>query len=126
MINIAQDTIFKLHPIDTKKIRTDIAALLIEDEEVVAAFKTVRDQMIFTTHRIITTDSVGVTGVKKTYSSLPYAKIQFYGIETPGLVELVPESALMLTFASGYTARFEFRGSTDILELSRVISEYIL
>ncbi len=126
MINIAQDSIFNLHPINLSSIRKDITQILIAGEEPVAAFRTVRDQMVFTNKRIIAIDIIGMTGVKKQYFSLPYSKIVTYSFETPGLVEFVPDSVLTLTFQDGFKTKFEFKGNTDILALNRAISEYIL
>ena len=60
------------------------------------------------------------------YSSMPYSKIQFLAIQTPGFMELIPDSELFLQFASGFTATFEFKGDTDIGKIGRMISEYVL
>ena len=54
------------------------------------------------------------------------SKVQFFGIQTPGFLELVPDSELMLHFANGFEATFEFRGGVDIGEIGRIISEFVL
>lgn len=126
MINISKNSVFNLKPIDVSEIRSEITGLLIPGEEIIGAYKTVRDQMIFTNKRVITVDVQGLTGTKKSYSSLPYSKVQFFGVQTPGLIELVPDSELMLTFANGYTATFEFKGNTNIIALSQALAQYIL
>lgn len=126
MINISQNSVFNLKPITTGEIRPEVSKLLIPGEEIISAYKTVRDQMIFTNKRVISVDVQGITGKRVSYSSLPYSKVQFFGVQTPGLIEIIPDSELMLTFASGYTATFEFKGNTNILELSQILSKYIL
>ena len=63
---------------------------------------------------------------KKSFSSLPYSKIQFFSIQTPGFVEIIPDSELFLMFTNGFTATFEFKGGTDIGAIGRMISEYVL
>ena len=60
------------------------------------------------------------------FSSMPYSKIQFFSIQTPGFAEIVPDSELFLMFSNGFTARFEFKGGVDIGEIGRMISEYVL
>lgn len=45
-----------------KDICKNINALLLEGEQIVGAYKTVRDQVVFTSHRIIMVDMQGVTG----------------------------------------------------------------
>lgn len=119
MINISKNSVFNLKPIDVSVIRSEITVLLIPGKEIVGAYKIVRDQIIFTNKRVVTVDVQGLTGTKKSYSSLPYSKVQFFGVQTPGLIELVPYSELMLTFANGYTATFEFKGNTNIIALSQ-------
>lgn len=89
-------------------------------------FKTVRDQVLFTNKRIITVDVQGVTGKRQEVSTLPYSKIQYFSIQTPGFAELVPDSEMELFFSNGFMARFEFKGSTNIVALGKVISEYVL
>ena len=126
MINFNKDSIFNLHPIELDKVREEATGLLIEGEELVAAFKTIRDQLVFTNKRIISIDVQGLTGMRRSYSSLPYSKIQFFGVQTAGFLELVPDAELMLTFANGSQACFDFKGNVDIGRLCRVISEYVL
>ncbi|MCQ2566607.1 MAG: PH domain-containing protein [Clostridia bacterium] len=126
MINFNKDSIFNLHPIDLDKVHDEARGLLIEGEEMVAAFKTVRDQLVFTNKRIISIDVQGITGMRRSFSSMPYSKAQFFGIQTTGFLEIVPDAELMLTFANGTQACFDFRGNVDIGQLGRVISEYVL
>jgi hypothetical protein len=126
MINISKNSIFNLKPIEIEEIRSEVNGLLIPGEEIISAFKTVRDQMIFTDKRIISVDIQGLTGTRKSYSSLPYSKVQFFAVQTPGLLEIVPDSELVLSFANGFTATFEFKGNTNIIALSQVLAKYIL
>ncbi|MDD7044532.1 MAG: PH domain-containing protein, partial [Anaerococcus sp.] len=55
---------------------------LIRDEDIIQAFETIRDQVVFTTKRIFVINVQGVTGKKIAYISYPYSKIQYFGIET--------------------------------------------
>ena len=100
--------------------------LLIAGEEIVAAFRTIRDQLVFTNKRIISIDVQGLTGLKKSFAIMPYSSVQFFTIQTPGFAELVSDSELYLMFSNGFTAKFEFRGSVDIGALGRTISTYVL
>ena len=47
-----------------KDICKNVNALLLEGEQIVGAYKTVRDQVVFTSHRIIMVDIQGVTGTR--------------------------------------------------------------
>ena len=126
MINFNKNSAFNLTPIDPASVRQEVNGLLIEGEFINQAFKTVRDQMIFTNKRIIAIDVQGLTGKRKSYSSLPYSKIQYFAIQTPGFIELIRDSELFLMFANGFTATFEFKGNVDIGAIGRMISEYVL
>ena len=100
--------------------------MLINGEEVEMAFQTVRDQLVFTNKRIIAIDVQGITGKKKSFSTMPYSKVQFFSIQTPGLLELIPDSELFIMFSNGFTAKFEFKGGVDIGKIGRMISNYVL
>lgn len=126
MINFNNNSAWDLKPINVSEVRDEVNGLLIEGESVACAFKTVRDQLIFTNKRIISVDVQGITGKRKSFSSMPYSKVQFFSIQTPGFVELIPDSELVLTFSNGFVAKFEFKGQTDIGEIGRMISDYVL
>lgn len=125
-INFNQSSVFNLKPIPVESIRNDVTGLLIEGEGPVMAFLTVRDQLVFTNKRIISIDVQGITGKRKSYGSMPYSKIQYFEIQTPGFVEIFPDSELFIMFTNGFTAKFEFKGSVDIGYLGRIISSYVL
>ena len=126
MINFNQDSSFNLRPIKVADVRGEVEGLLTPGEEIVAAFATVRDQMVFTNKRVISIDVQGFTGKRKSFASLPYSRVQFFSIQTPGFMELFSDCELELMFSNGFTAKFEFRGSVDIGRLGRIISEYVL
>lgn len=125
-INFNQSSVINLKPIPVESIRNDVTGLLIEGEGPVMAFQTVRDQLVFTNKRIISIDVQGITGKRKSYGSMPYSKIQYFEIQTPGFVEIFPDSELFIMFTNGFTAKFEFKGSVDIGYLGRIISSYVL
>ncbi len=125
-VNFNRESVWDLKPIPVRDVRDDVLGLLLEDEEINSAFRTVRDQLVFTNKRIISIDVQGITGRRKSFSSMPYSKIQFFSIQTPGFVELVPDSELFLMFSNGFTAKFEFKGAVDIGAIGRMISEYVL
>ena len=126
MINFNKGSVFNLKPIDLNDVRTEVIGMLIPGENMILAFKTIRDQMIFTNKRIIAIDVQGITGTQKSYSSLPYSKIQFFSIQTPSVNELVRDSELFLMFSNGFTAEFEFKGNLDIGAIGRLVAEYVL
>ena len=125
-VNFNQDSVWNLKPISVDAVKSEVNGLLIGGEEVVMAFQTVRDQLIFTNKRIIAVDVQGITGKRKSFSTMPYSKIQYFSIQTPGFGELIPDSELFIMFSNTFTAKFEFKGGVDIGKIGRMISEYVL
>ena len=125
-VNFNQDSVWNLKPISVDAVKDEVNGLLIGGEELVMAFQTVRDQLIFTNKRIIAVDVQGITGKRKSFSTMPYSKIQYFSIQTPGFGELIPDSELFIMFSNTFTAKFEFKGGVDIGKIGRMISEYVL
>ena len=125
-INFNGNSAWNLAPINVSEVRDEVNGLLINGELILSAFKTIRDQLIFTNKRIIAVDVQGITGKRKSFSSMPYSKIQFFTVQSPGFMELVPDSELFVMFSNGFTAKFEFKGGVDIGAIGRMISQYVL
>jgi len=124
-ISFNEDSVFNLKPIPVEHVRDDVLGLLIDGEECVMAFQTIRDQLVFTNKRIISIDLQKITGKRRTFTSMPYSRIQYFSIQTPGFIEIFPDSELSLVFTDGVTARFEIRGRANIGKIGRVISEFV-
>ena len=125
-VNFNQDSVWNLKPIRVDAVKGEVNGLLIGGEVAVMAFQTVRDQLLFTNKRIIAVDVQGITGKRKSFSTMPYSKIQYFSIQTPGFGELIPDSELFIMFSNTFTAKFEFKGGVDIGKIGRMISEYVL
>ena len=113
-----------LKAIGMDEIRAEDLDLLVDGEQPAAAFKTVRDQVIFTTKRVFVVNVQGITGKKTSYFSYPYSKIQYFGVETAGILDI--DSELVLAFSNGAKLSFDFRSSVDIRKLNTLISNYVL
>lgn len=125
-INFNSDSVWNLKPIDASNVKNEVLGLLINGEEVEMAFQTFRDQLIFTNKRIIAVDVQGITGKRKSFAVMPYAKIQYFSIQTPGFAEVIKDAELFIMFSNTFTAKFEFKGNVDIGKIGRLISEYVL
>ena len=124
MINFDADTVFNLGPADEGAAATLLEPMLIDDEAVFAAFKSVRDQVVFTNRRVIAINTQGITGKKKDFTSLPYSKIQSFSVETAGFLDL--DSQMVLWFAGLGKVTFQFKSRFDIKSFNRFIGKYIL
>lgn len=121
---VLDSQLLNLNGISINEVRPEVQALMLDGEQILHAFKTVRDQVVFTTKRIFIINVQGITGKKVSYFSYPYSKVQFYGIETAGLLDI--DSELILAFSNGTQLQLEFKTNVDIRAISRTISQYIL
>lgn len=124
MIDFQNGSIFKLKQVKTDSIKDDISPLLVNGEEVLSAYKGVRDYVVFTNKRVISVNVQGMTGKKKDFTSLPYSKIQAFSSETAGVLDM--DSELELYYSGLGKVKFEFTGSSNIVQLSQIIGSYIL
>lgn len=131
MIDFKNATFFKLKKVENEKAEPLVGPLLISDESIISTYKGLRDQVVFTNKRIISMNAQGITGTKQDYTSMPYSKIQVYSVETVGLGEKLwhgnmSDCELELYFSGVGKVKFEFRGESDIKEICKMISEYVL
>jgi hypothetical protein len=124
MIDFENAQYLKLLPFDTDGAHKMVEPMLVDGEEIFAAFKTVRDQVIFTNKRVIAVNVQGVTGKKKDFTSLAYSKIQAFSVETSAVFDL--DTEMTLWFAGLGVVRFQFIGFFDIKSFNKLIGGYIL
>lgn len=124
MMDFNRDSVFSLKYIEKEQINENILSLLLEGEEIVSQYRTVRDQLVFTDKRIIAMNIKGITGRKKELFTIPYKKIQYFSVQTVGFLELFPDAELSVFFSNGKVTVFEFKGDNEVLEISKTIARY--
>ena len=121
---IAMDAnIMNLKEISLQSVRPEVPTLLVNGENMVMAFQTVRDQVIFTDKRIFVVNVQGITGKRTSYFSYPYSKVQYFGIETAGVLDI--DSELVFAFSNGAKLQFDFKSKVDIRKISMMVSNYM-
>ena len=116
--------LINLRSIELSEVRPEVTSLLVNGEEVVQAFHTIRDQVIFTNKRVFVVNVQGLTGQRVSYFSYPYAKVVYYGIETAGVLDT--DSELVMAFSDGARLFFDFKSNVNVRQISELISEFIL
>ena len=124
MIDFQNGSVFKLNQVDASVGQQSVAPLLLQDETVAATFKVSRDMVVFTSKRIIAVNIQGITGKKVDYSSLPYARVQAFSVETAGAMDR--DSELELWFSGLGKVKLEFGGSVDIKWVGQWIAFHCL
>lgn len=115
---------FNLKEIAQSDIRPEVKDFYVDGEVTVQAFQTIRDQVVFTNKRIMVVNVQGITGKKISYLSYPYSKVQYFGIETAGFLDI--DSELILAFNNGAHLQFDFRSHVDIKKICAYISSYVI
>ena len=121
---VGDANLLNLKEISISGLRKEITDFLKRDENIVQAFQTVRDQVVFTNKRVLVVNVQGITGKKVSYFSYPYSKVQYFGIETAGLLDI--DSELVLVFSNGAQVQFDFKSRVNIKEICSNISDFIL
>ena len=124
MIDFKNSDFLKLKKISNEEVINQITPLLISGECLISSYKTIRDFVVFTNKRVIAVNVQGITGSKKDFTSLPYSKVRAYSIETAGTFDL--DSELEMYFSALGKVKFEFKGTSDIVKIGQIISEYVL
>lgn len=124
MIDFSNGSFIKLKQVDPQDGFRAVQPLLIAGEQVLSAFRGIRDYVIFTNKRVISVNVQGVTGKKKDFTSLPYAKISAFSVETSGVFDI--DSELELWFTGLGKVHFEFTGHSNIVQIGQLIATYTL
>ena len=114
----------RLKKVSLSEFNKIINEFLIDGENIIGAYKSVRDGVVFTNKRIIAINVQGITGKKQDYTSIPYSKISTFSLETAGLFDL--DSELEIYISGVGKVKFEFTGSTDVKDICKSISKYAL
>lgn len=101
-----------------------VQPLLVVGENIVGAYKAMRDGVVFTDKRIIAVNVQGVTGKKKDFTSLPYSKVTAFSVETAGVLDM--DSELELWFSGLGKVKFEFTAQCNISQIQAMIASYAL
>lgn len=124
MIDFQNGTFVKLKMVNRSDGVNLVQPLLINGEGIISTYRGIRDYVIFTNKRIISVNVQGMTGKKKDFTSLPYAKISAFSVETAGHFDL--DSELELWFSGLGKVKFEFSGNSNIVEIGQIISSFAL
>jgi hypothetical protein len=70
--------------VDANEVQEELAQVLASNEQVMHAYKMIRDLHVFTNKRMINIDKQGMTGKKVDYLSIPYKSITQFNVQTAG------------------------------------------
>ena len=114
----------RLNKVENTDFLDMISDFLIEGEEIVGSYRSIRDGVVFTNKRILAINVKGITGKKKDFTSIPYNKITTFSLETAGLLDFDAELEIYMSAVG--KVKFEFTGRTNVKEICKMISGYAL
>ena len=109
-----------------KKVEPDKAMkeILVEGEEILQCYQTVRDQAALTNKRIIIMDKQGMTGSKVEIYSLPYRSIDMWSTENAGKLFDINAELELWTKADHF--KIKVNSNCDIREFDQILGKAIL
>ena len=110
--------------VNINEIKAQFENVLVENENIEAAFSLFRDKMVFTSKRIIFLDKQNVTGSKKEYLSVPYHAISVFSVESAGTFDADAEIKLWVREIGKVTKKVG--KSTDTMQIQKILASYIL
>ena len=110
--------------VNIDEIKAQFENVLVENENIEAAFSLFRDKMVFTNKRIIFLDKQNVTGSKKEYLSVPYHAISVFSVESAGTFDADAEIKLWVREIGKVTKKVG--KSTDTMQIQKILASYIL
>lgn len=109
-----------------KKVEPDksMKEILVEGEEILQCYQTVRDQAALTNKRIIIMDKQGMTGSKVEIYSLPYRSIDMWSTENAGKLFDINAELELWTKAGHF--KIKVNSNCDIREFDQILGKAIL
>ena len=116
--------LFSASDLDAGQAQKEFAHVLLGNERVIAAFRTIRDSMVLTDLRIIYVNVQGITGSKLDTQSIPWRSVTRFSIETAGTFDL---DADMKIWVSGAAAPIEAKitRKSDPHKIQQIMSEQV-
>ena len=114
---------YKLSQINPSTIYSSFEPLLLRGEEVLSAYQTHEDYIVFTNRRIISITLERDEETHTTFFTLPYSRILYFSIESINLLE--NNCILTINFFNLGNIEYEFVGSHNVAKLSHIIGANI-
>ena len=111
--------------VDVEELRKEFGEILVDGEEIEAAFRIFRDKWVFTNKRLIMLNVQGITGSKREYRSIPYRSIDQFSVETGGTFDDDCEMKLWIK-GMHEPLKKEFKRNVDVKALQRMLAKHIL
>ena len=113
------------HKVNIEKAAKTHGHILGTGETIEAAFKLVRDMILFTNRRLILVDVQGMTGKKIEIKSIPYGYISQFSVITTGHFDLNAELKIQVV-GQNQDITLQFNKDSNVYEAQAVLAEAIM
>ena len=110
---------------DIDDVKKDYGKLLGQNEQVIQAYKWVRDLLIFTDYRLILVDIQGATGKKVDYHSIPYKSIRHFAVESTGHFDSEAELKIWVAGLGAEPLVYTFSKDADVYRVQALLAECV-
>jgi hypothetical protein len=110
---------------DVARLQQEFQPILVEGEELVAAYRVLRDMIVFTNKRLILVDKQGVTSSKVEYQTIPYARIVRFSKESAGIMDLDAELKIWIV-GQPLPITKTFGKNENVNEVYQILSRAVL
>ncbi len=110
---------------DIEEVKKEYGKLLGQNEQVIQAYKWVRDLLIFTDFRLILVDIQGATGKKVDYHSIPYRSIRHFAVESTGHFDLEAELKIWVAGLGAEPLIYTFSKDADVYRVQALLAECV-
>ena len=117
--------LFSASDLNIDTARAEFGHVILADEQLLAAFRTVRDSVLLTDRRLVYVNVQGLTGSKIDYLSIPWRSVIRFSLETAGTFDL---DADMKIWVSGAAEPIQAKISrkSDPHTIQRIMAEQTL
>jgi len=110
--------------VSVEDVTREWGLLLSENENIIAAYKLIRDYILFTQNRLIVIDIQGLTGKKVEIQSIPYRHITRFSVENAGHFDLDAELNIWVA-SHPIPIRKTFNRNANIYEVQRILADAV-
>ena len=117
--------LFSATEISTASVQADYGPILLPDEQVLAAFRTIRDTAFLTNYRFVYVDVQGITGKKIDVQSIPYRSIVRFSVETAGTFDLDADLKIWVSSAP-QPLEVKIGPKSDLIGIQQILARHVL
>ncbi len=111
--------------VDVEKLSRELEPVIVDGEQIQAAFQVIRDMFIFTDKRLILIDKQGMTGKKVEYHSIPYRAVTHFSVETAGHFDMDSELKIWVSSTAEPVSR-QFKKGSNLAGIQKTLARFVL